>query len=155
MTQHYCGTGQFPHEPGEGCSEFATPVPEPDQNAEAGDPAAWDIAFREGHAHGLALGAGISYQEAFARTVAMLSGDPGSGADAAPAACICKHFRDTGGVRVGDLCCPVHGVDGPEPTDGPWDGCAAHGAHPHDGMRCLDCPDCAAGTAPDAAEATQ
>jgi hypothetical protein len=30
MTQHYCGTGQFPHEPGEGCSEFATPAPEPD-----------------------------------------------------------------------------------------------------------------------------
>jgi hypothetical protein len=27
MTKHYCGTGQFPHEPGEGCSEFATPAP--------------------------------------------------------------------------------------------------------------------------------
>jgi hypothetical protein len=29
MTKHYCGTGQFPHEPGEGCSEFATPVDSP------------------------------------------------------------------------------------------------------------------------------
>lgn len=35
--------------------------------------------------------------------------------------CICAHFSDTGGMRIGDLCCPVHGVNGPEPLDGPWD----------------------------------
>lgn len=26
--------------------------------------------------------------------------------------------------------------------DGPGPGCPAHGLHPHDGMRCLDCPEC-------------
>lgn len=35
--------------------------------------------------------------------------------------CICPHFSDTGGMRIGDLCCPVHGVGGHEPLDGPWD----------------------------------
>jgi hypothetical protein len=42
-----------------------------------------------------------------------------------PAACICVRFRDTGGFRVGDPCCPVHGVDGTGPLDGPWDDDAA------------------------------
>lgn len=35
--------------------------------------------------------------------------------------CICPRFRDTGGYRIADLTCPVHGVDGPEPGDGYWD----------------------------------
>lgn len=38
-----------------------------------------------------------------------------------PATCSCTHFSDTGGFRIGDLCCPVHGVDGAKPLDGPWD----------------------------------
>lgn len=32
-------------------------------------------------------------------------------------------------------------------------GCPAHGRHPHEGMRCLDCPDCVSGTERLAAEA--
>ena len=43
---------------------------------EAGSPTVWDIAWREGHAHGLANGLGISYREGYLRTVAMLRGDP-------------------------------------------------------------------------------
>lgn len=35
--------------------------------------------------------------------------------------CICPHFSDTGGFRIADLCCPVHGVGGTEPGDGYWD----------------------------------
>jgi hypothetical protein len=35
--------------------------------------------------------------------------------------CICKKFRDTGGYRVADLNCPIHGVEGTDPGDGPWD----------------------------------
>lgn len=42
-------------------------------------------------------------------------------APVAEPACICVRFRDTGGFRVGDLTCPVHGVEGTEPLDGPWD----------------------------------
>lgn len=34
--------------------------------------------------------------------------------------CICPRFTDTGGFRIADLCCPVHGVNGPEPGDGYW-----------------------------------
>ena len=37
------------------------------------------------------------------------------------ALCICPHFRDTGGFRIADLTCPVHGVNGTEPGDGPWE----------------------------------
>jgi hypothetical protein len=40
---------------------------------------------------------------------------------AEPPRCICPRFRDTGGVRIADLCCPVHGVDGTDPGDGYWD----------------------------------
>lgn len=32
--------------------------------------------------------------------------------------CICVRFADTGGFRVADLRCPVHGVDGTNPGDG-------------------------------------
>lgn len=36
-------------------------------------------------------------------------------------ACICPRFSDTGGFRIADLGCPVHGVDGTDPGDGYWD----------------------------------
>lgn len=39
----------------------------------------------------------------------------------APPRCICVRFKDTGGFRIADLCCPVHGVDGTDPGDGNWD----------------------------------
>ena len=35
--------------------------------------------------------------------------------------CICPRLTDTGGYRVADLACPVHGVDGTEPGDGYWE----------------------------------
>lgn len=35
--------------------------------------------------------------------------------------CICKHFSDTGGYRVSDLSCCVHGVNGTNPGDGYWE----------------------------------
>lgn len=35
--------------------------------------------------------------------------------------CICPRFTDTGGFRIADLACPVHGVDGTEPGDGYWE----------------------------------
>jgi hypothetical protein len=35
--------------------------------------------------------------------------------------CICPHFTDTGGFRIADLTCPVHGPSGTNPGDGPWD----------------------------------
>ena len=35
--------------------------------------------------------------------------------------CICRRFRDTGGYRIADLGCPIHGVDGTNPSDGPWE----------------------------------
>ena len=38
-----------------------------------------------------------------------------------PEGCICTMFRDTGGFRIADLLCPVHGVDGMVPGDGPWE----------------------------------
>lgn len=38
-----------------------------------------------------------------------------------PTQCICKRFSDTGGYRIADLCCPVHGVDGTDPGDGSWE----------------------------------
>ena len=45
-------------------------------DVEAGTPTLWDTAWREGHAHGLAKGLGISYHEAWQRTIAMLAGKP-------------------------------------------------------------------------------
>ena len=38
-----------------------------------------------------------------------------------PEGCICVQFRDTGGFRIADLTCPVHGVDGGSPGDGYWE----------------------------------
>jgi|ERR1035437_716726 hypothetical protein len=38
-----------------------------------------------------------------------------------PEGCICTMFRDTGGFRVADLMCAVHGVDGTSPGDGLWE----------------------------------
>jgi hypothetical protein len=38
------------------------------------------------------------------------------------AKCICVRFRDTGGFRIADLTCPVHGVNGTDPGDGYWEG---------------------------------
>jgi hypothetical protein len=35
--------------------------------------------------------------------------------------CTCPRFKDTNGYRIGDLTCPVHGVSGPRPLDGPWE----------------------------------
>ena len=35
--------------------------------------------------------------------------------------CICVRFKDTGGYRIADLGCPVHGVEGTDPGDGYWD----------------------------------
>jgi hypothetical protein len=45
------------------------------------------------------------------------------GAEPGPQAaeCICVRFRDTGGFRIADLACPVHGVNGTEPGDGYWE----------------------------------
>jgi hypothetical protein len=37
-----------------------------------------------------------------------------------PEGCICPMFRDTGGFRIADLTCPVHGVHGTDPGDGQW-----------------------------------
>jgi hypothetical protein len=34
--------------------------------------------------------------------------------------CTCPRFNDTGGFRIADLACPVHGVDGTDPGDGYW-----------------------------------
>jgi hypothetical protein len=45
-------------------------------DVETGTPTVWDNAWREGHAHGLANGLGISYREGYLRTVAMLRGEP-------------------------------------------------------------------------------
>ncbi|HEY6276975.1 MAG TPA: hypothetical protein VIX86_11650 [Streptosporangiaceae bacterium] len=45
-------------------------------DTEAGKPTLWDNAWREGHAHGLAKGLGISYHDGFRRTMAMLAGKP-------------------------------------------------------------------------------
>jgi len=42
-------------------------------------------------------------------------------ADDPPSDCICPRFRDTGGFRIADLTCPVHGVNGTDPGDGYWD----------------------------------
>lgn len=38
-----------------------------------------------------------------------------------PEGCICVMFRDTGGFRIADLTCPVHGVAGSDPGDGYWE----------------------------------
>lgn len=35
--------------------------------------------------------------------------------------CICPRFSDTGGFRVSDLCCSIHGVNGSDPGDGYWE----------------------------------
>ena len=37
-----------------------------------------------------------------------------------PPSCICSRFSDTGGFRIADLTCPVHGVGGSHPGDGYW-----------------------------------
>lgn len=37
-----------------------------------------------------------------------------------PPGYICPRFGDTGGFRIADLTCPVHGVNGTDPGDGPW-----------------------------------
>jgi len=36
------------------------------------------------------------------------------------AQCICPRFRDTGGFRIADLTCPIHGLNGTDPGDGYW-----------------------------------
>ena len=41
--------------------------------------------------------------------------------DPRPPGCICTVFGDTGGYRIADLTCPVHGVGGTHPGDGYWD----------------------------------
>lgn len=41
--------------------------------------------------------------------------------------CICIRFRDTGGYRIADLTCPVHGIDGTDPGDGYWETPPAEG----------------------------
>ncbi len=38
-----------------------------------------------------------------------------------PPGCVCVAFGDTGGFRIADLACPVHGVEGTGPGDGPWE----------------------------------
>lgn len=35
--------------------------------------------------------------------------------------CICPRFTDTGGFRIADLTCPIHGVGGTDPGDGYWE----------------------------------
>ena len=51
----------------------------------------------------------------------MLRSDAVSGKIIRPEGCICIQFRDTGGFRIADLTCPVHGVGGTEPGDGYWE----------------------------------
>lgn len=46
----------------------------------------------------------------------------GSAVSSTEPTCICKRFRDTGGYRIADLTCPIHGVEGTDPGDGPWEG---------------------------------
>ena len=38
-----------------------------------------------------------------------------------PEGCICTMFGDTGGFRIADLTCHVHGVGGTDPGDGNWE----------------------------------
>ncbi len=45
-------------------------------DTEAGKPALWDNAWREGHAHGLMNALSIPYKDAWTRTMLMLSGEP-------------------------------------------------------------------------------
>ena len=52
------------------------------------------------------------------RDLELASRDP---EPAEPPRCICPRFNDTGGFRIADLCCPVHGVGGAEPGDGYWE----------------------------------
>ena len=47
-----------------------------DADVETGTPTVWDNGWREGHAHGLAAGLGISYQAGWLRTTRMLNGEP-------------------------------------------------------------------------------
>ena len=47
--------------------------------------------------------------------------DIASAGQTIPPACTCPRFTDTGGFRIADLCCPVHGTDGTDPGDGYWD----------------------------------
>jgi hypothetical protein len=46
-----------------------------EEDVEQGTPTVWDNGWREGHAHGLASGLGISYQEGWLRTMRMLSSE--------------------------------------------------------------------------------
>jgi hypothetical protein len=48
-----------------------------------------------------------------------------AGAATAASRCVCPRFGDTGGFRIADLCCPVHGTNGTDPGDGYWDDEAA------------------------------
>jgi len=41
--------------------------------------------------------------------------------DPRPEGCTCPWFHDTGGYRIADLTCPVHGMGGTHPGDGYWD----------------------------------
>jgi hypothetical protein len=61
-----------------------------------------------------------SWRERYEQAVREHAGQLAAKASA-PKACICPRFPDTGGCRVGDLTCPVHGVNGTEPLDGPWE----------------------------------
>jgi hypothetical protein len=47
-----------------------------ESDVETGRPTVWDNGWREGHAHGLEHALGISYHEAFLRTMDMLQGKP-------------------------------------------------------------------------------
>jgi hypothetical protein len=46
-----------------------------------------------------------------------------------PEGCICTVFRDTGGFRIADLACPVHGIKGTDPGDGYWPGYDSEGRY--------------------------
>lgn len=46
-----------------------------------------------------------------------------------PEGCICIQFKDTGGFRIADLTCPVHGVGGTSPGDDYWETGDARPSH--------------------------
>jgi hypothetical protein len=56
----------------------------------------------------------------------------GHGPEPPTGTCICPRFKDTGGFRIADLACPVHGVDGTDPGDGYW-ACTCPGGGGPDG----------------------
>lgn len=41
--------------------------------------------------------------------------------DPRPEGCTCPWFHDTGGYRIADMNCPIHGLNGTHPGDGYWD----------------------------------